>query len=239
MSAFEALVDVAKRANPGFKPLAADESDSDYFTRLAFAVSATTKDSFDAMPIEAQNWFDHMADAMSAGTPLPPPGGYDRAALLDQKPRGLTRPSTPAAQEPPPQPPQPTPPSETPPQLHVAGEPQPGFIESVEQPPPTQRHEASPETLPTRSTRRGRNGRQPPADDGKPPVPNENSVAGISRLVTQWLIADRNLKVNDIVQRLETEHKHEVKNRSTLQSTRYNVLKTMEIAEEMGWRPPT
>lgn len=276
---YDALLEVAKRASKTFPPLAADEQDDDYFTRLATAVSTTSKDSFDAMPLASQDWFDRIAEAISAGTPLPVPEGYDRAAALERPKRpGLTRPSQSAPPQPQAEPPQEAEPRRgetvSPPahsaEIHTLPSAQEhtghtGFVpEEPHQPepqhaePPQQAEPAEPQqpsrsekrrsrarsngsgktasAAPSRKTAEPKQAKPEPADTA--PVPSANSVAGISRVVTQWLIEDPSLTVSALVVRLEKEHHHKVQNKSTLQSTRYNVLKTMEIAQQMGWRPP-
>lgn len=79
-SVYDVLLSVGRSAQPKFPVLAAAETDADYLARLAQAVSSVSKEAFDAMPLEAQNWFDRAADALNGGSEIPLPDGYDRAA---------------------------------------------------------------------------------------------------------------------------------------------------------------
>jgi hypothetical protein len=79
---YEVLLTTAQAAQPKFPILDAKETDADYLARLAQAVSGVTKEAFESMALNAQEWFDRAADALNTGGDIPHPDGYDRNVVL-------------------------------------------------------------------------------------------------------------------------------------------------------------
>ena len=78
ITTYQALLAVAGR----LPVLEENETTEDYLKRLILAVSGVPVPTFEAMPEDAQDYFNLACDALSAGTPMPLPDGFDREAIL-------------------------------------------------------------------------------------------------------------------------------------------------------------
>jgi hypothetical protein len=209
-------------------PLGKDEDDAAYFSRLAQAVSASTKEAFDAMPAAAQTWFDETADALSEGRQLMPPEGYNRdffAPVKEHKPVMMrpvaNRPSAAAAEA-----------AETAAVETEAEADEPAVDEDepetvVDEPPKAARKRvargvaAAP--VPTRG--RVRKAASPPVVDG--PV----SIATRTR---QLVIANEKASPDEILKMLRDEGIDMTERRQTVTAVRYVTLLTLRLAREAG-----
>ena len=68
-----------KIMNPKFKVQTAKEEDQAYLVRVLEALAGGTKEQFEAMPKEAQNWFDTACEAANEGKSMPLPEGFESA----------------------------------------------------------------------------------------------------------------------------------------------------------------
>lgn len=83
-SVYEELWDAVYTANPQFKPPQNDETDQNFFRRVATALSALPDPAFGALSKEAQDWYNAAADIISpengsgdTGADIDPPDGYE------------------------------------------------------------------------------------------------------------------------------------------------------------------
>jgi hypothetical protein len=258
---YENLLEAARHSNQRFETVKNEETDADYFARLAQAVSGTTRENFNAMPPEAQSWFDRAADALNASQPVPMPEGYDRNTALAQHPQPQAHPTAPQPIG------RPTaltmPPSQGPSTPVAAAQPAhlPGPASSAafetDAPraptPPEQQHAAaqpdqhpSPDAQAQEEERPRRRRRNPPKE--KPARmhtgPRGQAVhegMSITTLIRRLVVKDypgNEVEVDDILAKLKQQGSDLSERRSTVATLRYDTISMLKLALESGWQPP-
>jgi hypothetical protein len=225
VSTYQDLLGTVVKANSGFEALAAEESDNNYLGRLTQAVSMTTKDQFEAMPVAAQEWFDAAADALNADKDVPVPEGYAREAILAPVRPVITRPRALA-------------PVEVPAPAPVEA-PAPVVAAAPEVPEPVEASEPVEVPEPVSATAAKAVTAAPEAPAPAPARPGRRRDGhGVSKRIRQLVIEDPEVTVGDILERLKAENYPNMsEKRTTISTLRYDTLVTLSIVKELGWSP--
>ncbi|MBO0736425.1 MAG: hypothetical protein J2P48_07635 [Alphaproteobacteria bacterium] len=228
-----------------FAPLTEKETDRSYLSRLTHAVSGSTKDDFDAMPEEAQEWFDLAAEALNEERPeVPVPDGYDREMILHPPPPAKPKIGRPKAA------------------AKERAETEERALEQVERvveaeqasvhPESTERPEKQPaaSTKSTEGTKRAADtgartatakrtagGRFAANRKSQPLAVNDG--AAISTMIRRLVVADEKAPVDQIAKLMKQRFKVDMsKRKTTISTVRYDTIATLRVIKEYGWKPP-